>query len=226
MSKREEAKAERRRRIIAAARALVRETGDAGLSMRALAARAGVAITTPYSLFGSKNAIVIALLDDVRRFQESFASLGPADAIERIFQAVSISLGYLADDPALYRTLWSEVLRSENLALRSELASPERYAFWHDLIAAARAEGALLPAIAIDPLLRHLDAIYVAALAGWVLGDIPLEQVEARAGYGYALALRGAATADAARGLEARIARHQGVLTASTSEVGAPPANG
>ena len=41
MSRREAGKAERRRRIIHAARELIRETGNAGLSMRALAARAG-----------------------------------------------------------------------------------------------------------------------------------------------------------------------------------------
>ena len=62
MSRREEAKAERRHRIIAAARDLIKETGDTGLSMRAIAARAGVSLTTPYNLFGSKRAIVIALL--------------------------------------------------------------------------------------------------------------------------------------------------------------------
>src|SRR5271168_2287443 len=54
VGRREAGKRERRRRIIEAARALIRETGNAGLSMRALAARAGVSLATPYNLFGSK----------------------------------------------------------------------------------------------------------------------------------------------------------------------------
>jgi len=64
MGQRELAKAERRRRIIAAARDLIRETGNAGLSMRALAQRAGVSLATPYNLLGSKRAIFDLLTDD------------------------------------------------------------------------------------------------------------------------------------------------------------------
>ena len=60
LSRREAGKAERRRLIISAARDLIRETGNAGLSMRGLAARAGVSLATPYNLFGSKRAIVVA----------------------------------------------------------------------------------------------------------------------------------------------------------------------
>lgn len=212
MSRREEGKAERRRRIVAAARDLIRETGDTGLSMRAIAARAQVALTTPYSLFGSKHAIIIALLEDVQRFQERFAALDGGSAIDRIFQAVELSLGYLADDPELYRALWTQVMRSDSLELRGELASPQRDAFWLTLIAAAQKEGALLEWIAPDPLLRSLDAVYVSVMIAWLLGHVPLAQIGARAGYGYALTLRGAATEAGRAELEARVRRFQAAL--------------
>lgn len=219
VSRREQGKAERRRRIVAAARDLVRETGDTGLSMRALAARAGVAITTPYSLFGSKHGIVLAVLQDVLDFQQRFSRLPSSSAVERIFQAVALSLSYLAEDPALYRALWTEVLRSDSLELRSELSSPERYAFWHQLIAAAKAEGTVSDWIEIDPLLRSLDAVYVSAIIAWTLGHLPLDQVEARAGYGYALALRGAATSEGAATLEGYARRFQAALPSATAPV-------
>ena len=134
MSRREDAKAERRRRIVAAARDLIKETGDAGLSMRAIAARAGVSLTTPYNLFGSKRAIVIALLEDVREFHERFSQLHRVGAVDRIFQAVSITLAYLADDADFYRTLWTEALRFDSKELRGELQSPQRYGFWWALL--------------------------------------------------------------------------------------------
>ena len=89
MSRREEAKDERRRRIITAARDLIRETGDMGLSMRAIAARANVSLSTPYNLFGSKRAIVVAVLEDIREFHERFAKLRSVNAVERVFQAHS-----------------------------------------------------------------------------------------------------------------------------------------
>ena len=205
MSRREEAKAERRRRIVAAARDLIKETGDAGLSMRAIAARAGVSLTTPYNLFGSKRGIVIALLEDVRDFHERFAHLARAGAMERIFQAVAISLDYLADDPDFYRTLWTEALRFEAGELRGELQSPQRYGFWFALLSEAKREGALIPDLAIDPLLGALDAVYVAAMYAWVVGALSVEELGPRVGYGYALALRGAASEPHRAMLEKRL---------------------
>ena len=65
--RREAGKTERRQRIIRAARQLIRQTGNAGLSMRALAVRAGVSLATPYNLFGSKRAIVLAVRRVVAR---------------------------------------------------------------------------------------------------------------------------------------------------------------
>ncbi|MDO8381258.1 hypothetical protein [Phenylobacterium sp.] len=55
--------------------------------MRALATGAGVSLATPYNLFGSKRAIVLAVLDDVRAFHERFSHLSSADPLERIFTA-------------------------------------------------------------------------------------------------------------------------------------------
>jgi len=209
MSRREEAKAERRRRIIAAARDLIKETGDTGLSMRAIAARAGVSLTTPYNLFGSKRAIVIALLEDVREFHERFSQLHRVGAVERIFQAVSITLAYLADDPDFYRTLWTEALRFDSKELRGELQSPQRYGFWWALLNEARGEGALLADVDLDPLLRALDAVYVAAMLAWVLGAIEAQEIEAHVCYGYALTLRGAANGDYAATLEKKLIGYQ-----------------
>ena len=205
MSRREAAKDERRRRIIAAARDLLRETGESGLSMRAIAARAGVALTTPYSLFGSKRAIVIALLVDVRAFHERFARLRDAGAIERIFHAVSISLDYLAEDPDFYRSLWTEAFRLDNKELRRELQSPQRDEFWLSLLREARDEGALMRGVALDQLLHALDAVYVSGMLGWVLGAVRVEELGARVGYGYALTLRGASTASHSAVLERRL---------------------
>jgi AcrR family transcriptional regulator len=209
MSRREDAKAERRRRIVAAARDLIKETGDAGLSMRAIAARAGVSLTTPYNLFGSKRAIVIALLEDVREFHERFSQLHRVGAVDRIFQAVSISLAYLAEDADFYRTLWTEALRFDSKELRGELQSPQRYGFWWALLNEARSEGALLPDVDLDPLLRALDAVYVAAMLAWVLGAIEVQELEAHVGYGYALTLRGAASGHYAERLEKRLLGYQ-----------------
>ncbi|HEY6033695.1 MAG TPA: helix-turn-helix domain-containing protein, partial [Kofleriaceae bacterium] len=63
MSLFEEHKAERRERIIAAARTLVAERGYEGLTMRDLARAAKVSVPTLYNLFGSKDAILVSELE-------------------------------------------------------------------------------------------------------------------------------------------------------------------
>ena len=194
MSRREEAKEERRRRIITAARDLIRETGDTGLSMRAIAARANVSLSTPYNLFGSKRAIVVAVLEDIREFHERFAKLRSVNAVERIFQALSMSIRYYVDDPGFYRTLWTGMFDMSGKEVRAALARPERDAFWLALINAAAEDGALLADIDTDMLLRDLDLTFGAVMLNWVLGALSVEELAPAAAYGYALTLRGAAT--------------------------------
>lgn len=223
MSRREEAKADRRRRIIVAARDLIRETGDAGLSMRAIAARAGVSLATPYNLFGSKRAVVLAVLEDIREFHERFSALHQVNALDRIFQAVSISISYYVDDPAFYRTLWTAVLDMSGKELRSALITPQRNAFWRALIVAAAQEGAISPDIEVDLLLRNLDFTFGAVMLNWVLGEIGVEELEPAVGYGYALALRGTATPAFEAPLAKKLAQYQKRLVQLRRRVSAAP---
>jgi AcrR family transcriptional regulator len=213
MSRREEAKEERRRRIITAARDLIRETGDTGLSMRAIAARAQVSLSTPYNLFGSKRAIVVAVLEDIREFHERFSRLKAASPVERIFQALSLAIGFYVADPDFYLTLWTGVFDMSGKEVRSALARPERDAFWRSLVDAAAADDVFLPAIDTAELWRHLDLTFGAVMLNWVLGALAVEELQAAAGYGYALVLRGAATGEWQALLARKIGDFQDQLT-------------
>lgn len=82
--------ARNRKRILDAARDIVRTRGVEGLSMEEVAQSAGVGIGTVYRRFGDRAGLAYALLDErEREFQESFLRgappLGPgAAAAERI----------------------------------------------------------------------------------------------------------------------------------------------
>ncbi|HXQ15518.1 MAG TPA: helix-turn-helix domain-containing protein [Caulobacteraceae bacterium] len=209
MSRREEAKEERRHRIVTAARDLIRETGDAGVSMRAIAGRADVSLSTPYNLFGSKRAIVLAVLEDIREFTERFARLRSANAVERIFQVLSMSIRYYVDDPDFYRALWTGVFDLSGKEVRSALLLPERDAFWLSLVDAAAREGALPKEIDTAMLLRSLDLTYASVMLSWVVGALKTSELEAVAGYGYALTLRGAAALEWQPYLAEKVGRYQ-----------------
>ena len=72
MGVREEGKNRRRDKITAGS--ILDQSGESGFRMRALAEEAGVSIATPYNLFGSKRAILAAVMDaDLSRFKETLA---------------------------------------------------------------------------------------------------------------------------------------------------------
>jgi AcrR family transcriptional regulator len=213
LGRREAGKAERRRRIIRAARELIRETGNAGLSMRVLAARAGVSLATPYNLFGSKRAIVLAVLEDVREFHERFSHLRASDPLERIFLAVDLQVEIYLADPAFYKTMWAAVFDTSD-DLRTTLWNPRRDAFWRGLIGAAAEAGALAPEIDQTWLRRQLDHVFRCIMLDWVVGILEADAVAPAARHGYALLLKGASAPDWSGPLHARILESQRRLEA------------
>lgn len=203
-SRREAGKAERRRRIIHAARDLIRETGNAGLSMRALAARAGVSLATPYNLFGSKRAILLSVLDDIREFFDRFSALRSSEPLERLFGALDICVEMYVADPAFNRTIWAALFDPSD-EFRSQVFNSKRAAFWMGLVKDVADAGVLDADIDVELLFRALDRTFGATMLDWVTGELSDAQLEPAMRYGYALILRGAAVPDWRGPLEARI---------------------
>lgn len=209
--RREVGKEERRQRIIQAARAMIRETGSTGLSMRALAERAGVSLATPYNLFGSKGAIVLAVLQDVRTFQARFSQVRSTDPFDRIFAAVALAVEYYLADPPFYKTLWREVFNTTS-DVRSAIYNPVRREFWAKLIRGAAVAGAIAPGIDVEFLLDHLDHQFRSVMLDWVSGDLAPEALEPAVCLGYALILTGAAAPDWRDPLRLRLIESQARL--------------
>lgn len=214
LSRREAGKAERRRQIIQAAREMIRETGNPGLSMRGLAARAGVSLATPYNLFGSKRAIVVAVLQDVQEFRERFSSVQAADPVEKIFAALEIEAEFYLKDPDFYRTMWTAVFDATD-RVRNEFINPKRDAFWLSLMVAAQAAGVLMPDMDPALVLRQMEAMMRSLMFDWTVGDISSERLVPLARHAYAMILLGASAPDWRGPLKARALEAQRALLAS-----------
>ncbi len=200
-SRREQSKSERRVRIVQAARELIRETGDTDLSMRTLAKRAGVSLGTPYNLFGSKRAVVMAVLDDERDFVARLTQAPAATALDQIFEAHELAVSYFVNDPAFYRPLWKTLLNPE-MQDETGLATPERQAMtraaWRRLIEAAQKEGSLTRDVSAEHLERTLSYAGLGVMLSWASGALETGTLKPAGGLAYALALSGIAT-DAGR---------------------------
>jgi AcrR family transcriptional regulator len=194
MGRREDAKTERRERIVKAARELIRETGDTGLSMRALARRAGVSLTTPYNLFGSKRAIVLGAVQDNKAFAEGLEAFKNAGVLERIFGALSVASRTYVADQRFYMALFKTLFDISGGAEYRHFFGPGRHAFWRALVSEAIEEGLLDPDVDLDLFTQALEQSILSTLMQWVLGDIEAQHLEPGMHYGFALVLGGAAT--------------------------------
>lgn len=186
----ETGKARRRKKIIKAARALIRDTGQVGLSMRALAVAAEVSITTPYNLFGSKSGILHAIFEeDFWRIHETYRELKPKSELAKVFEFVTLTCEIYAEEPEYHRAVMGQLLASP---AQNEQFNDQRLNIWKEMTLTAWNSGffhrEVNPHVLADALISH----YAAALLVWTNGRISLFQMEWKIRYGFSLILLGA----------------------------------
>lgn len=214
-SRRERAKQERRQKIIRAVRDLIRETGDANPSMRQIASRAGVSIATAYNLFGSKQAVVLAVLEDRQNFQQQFARLKAENPIELVFATHELAVSYYSQDPEFYRPLWRALLDSSGKSDAS-IVPPERQAqtraAWRKVLLQAQGEGYLDKDESIEWLEHSLTHSATGAMLSWATEALSTEALLPSAGLSYAYILSTAATPKGHPTLKRRITAYKRAL--------------
>ena len=207
-TRREQAKAERRARIVAAAYDLLREVGREALSMKMVAARADVAVSTLYKLFDSKQAILSTVFDqDLERFKDRLAQVASIDAIERIMDAIDLATEVYRADPRLHRALLLRPPGPEaeaDAGLDAALREP-RIQFWRGLVRAAIDGGQLKPSTDAGSLATLLIHIFSGAIEDWMANAISLDQLRAETQFGFAVVLSVFASSSVAPRLRERV---------------------
>jgi AcrR family transcriptional regulator len=210
-TRREAAKAERRRRIVEAAAALAREAGFDSVSMLQIAERAEVSPATLYNLFQTKGAIFQQVFDrDLEEFLNRLAEAPAVDALDRIFAAVELAASLYAHDPAFYRAMSTadrQATEGAGVAIRGP-----RIVFWQVQVATAVAEGLLRPETDTNLLGVTLSQFLRGAFPDWAANLITAERMALETTYGIALALLAYATDETAPSLRARIEALQPIL--------------
>lgn len=188
-SRREAAKEERRKRIAAAARAMIEERGEAGFSMRDLAASAGVSQATPYNLFGTKHEVLLQVFnDDLASFVEEFESIKSPDALERYFDFIKLSRTTLERSQPFYREIMQLISTHAPSDLRSGLMQP-RGEIYRRLTVKAIDDGYIRSDINPAICARIVEHIIGGSLQRWVSGEINMMFYEHEVSYGIALVL-------------------------------------
>ena len=190
ISRREQAKGGRRRRILEAAYALLREVGMQDVTVKAIAARSGLSAATVYNLFGSKGAILSQVFDlDLQAFEEQVAGAASADGLERIFDAIAIAADLYRADPSFYRlTMVARGGGGRDAGFDATVREP-RMRFWRRLVQEAIDERCLRPDADAAALSVVLVQIAAGALIDWASDAISLDQLEIETSFGFAAAL-------------------------------------
>ncbi|WP_435191409.1 TetR/AcrR family transcriptional regulator [Streptomyces sp. bgisy126] len=93
-----------------AARELLEEDGSAGLSLRAVARRAGVSATAPYRHYADREALVSAVAaEGYRELAEDLTAVHPAPSTPDDLAAVAVAyVRFALEHPALFRAMFAE----------------------------------------------------------------------------------------------------------------------
>ncbi|MEU6619674.1 TetR/AcrR family transcriptional regulator [Streptomyces litmocidini] len=93
-----------------AARELLEEDGSAGLSLRAVARRAGVSPTAPYRHYADREALVSAVAaEGYRELAEHLTAAHPAPSTPDDLAAVAVAyVRFALDHPAMFRAMFAE----------------------------------------------------------------------------------------------------------------------
>ena len=182
-------KATRKRQILDAARQMIQESGDVGFSMRGLAERAGLSVMTLYNLVGSQQNILLEILvqDMVTSTWEREAA-DFDDSLDEMFDMVPFIRTAFSNEFRYRRTIILSLYQKGAEHVRLE-ARNFYMTGWRRMFEKGKAQGVLRASADISTLLIVIDNIYTANIFSLSAGDISEEVFEARAQYGFAVAL-------------------------------------
>lgn len=204
-SRREQAKEGRRSRIVKATYELLREVGYDELSVKLIADRAEVSPATVYNLFGTKGAVLDKVNEvNLREFEAMVAKAPSVDALDRVFDAVTLAAEVNRGDPAFYRSVMWMRNESDGQGQTRRARRPSDN-FWTGMARTAQAEGHLRPDAAPALIGMAMTQLASGVFGHWAHEMITEEELEAETAYGFAALLTAYASPAAKERLETRL---------------------
>ncbi len=186
-------KLKRQRAILDAAREIMGQTGEAGLTMFALATRAGVSPATPYNLFGSKQAILQGVYEeDLRDFHAIYDERASDVPLDRIFDLVDLTIEHWGKVPDFHKALL--IVLSRNAGAEVGGAWSPRRSKARQLVEDLAEAGGLLADAPLPSLSTAMIRMLKSVGQEWVDGELSLEDAHRDLGRGFGVVLTGFVT--------------------------------
>lgn len=215
MGLREKQAAERKRRILDVADAMIRHTGGTEFSMRMLAEMAEVSPATPYNLFGSKEGILSASLDrSLTRTVFEGLDVQSDESLDFVITASATAVDLLVTQKDLLRPLYQYLLGVVDPVHRPTHIKRSVY-YWRTVAETGLSEfaqGDELQNGDFDTVTYMLFAHFLGLLELWIHEDIEDDAFRARAVYGALLIVTPFIPADRSQEVRRRLADAKAVL--------------
>lgn len=203
-------KAERRARILAAARKLIARRGVEGLTLRDLAAAAAVSVPTVYNLVGGKQAVLTALLDEMlARIAARLGEAAGGGVVERALALCEAGWTETLAEPSYFRGLVRAFLVADETEPVRRATDERNVALMAGVLARGRDDGELERWVDPVALSAMLYQCYVATMLRWACDELSSEALPSTITYGLALILRGVARGPAVKKLARLIRENQ-----------------
>lgn len=161
-----------RAEVLVAAGEIIAEEGLEGLTMRKLAARAGVAVATLYNQFGDRGGVLVAFvsngLDQLEVDFDDQSTRRPIDTTRALFQALDDTVGTAID---VWRPIFASLQSGPGVHGMGSVGERVVQIIEHDLADAA-AEAMFIGECDIERLARHIFTARMNRLEKWATGVI------------------------------------------------------
>lgn len=156
-----------RRDVIGATGSLIAESGLAGLTMRKLAERAGVAVATLYNQFGDRDGVLVAFvsagLDQLELELDAQPDAGPIYTTRALFEALDQTF---AVEPEVWRPIFASLQSGSGSHGMGEVGD-RVVAYIEADLAKAAADGLFVVECDVAALSRHVFVTRMNRLEKW-----------------------------------------------------------
>ncbi len=197
---------ERQAAILDCARAMLDEKGYAGLTMRDLAERAGVAPATLYNLYGGKDELIVEAVHDLMvELGERAFSLQQDEGLDSLLTMGRVTAGQIEQTPhyaeAMVRALFN--VDAEHPLVAALFASG--YPFTRTQLEIAQQRGDVRPEVNVDLLAKHMVGDAWGQIMLWLMGLFTLTETVTEHTRNQLLVLIGVTQGEARERLEAQL---------------------
>jgi len=164
--------------ILASAREILSDSGYTGMTMRGLAEKAGVAPATLYNLYGGKDELILAAVDDLlNELGRRTTALEPAEGVDTILALAEVTARQIQATPEYAEAMARALFKVESDDPLVDVLFARGHPLLEAQLVIAQEKGQIRPEVDTDIVARHLTGQSWGVVMLWMMGMLSLEDM-------------------------------------------------